>query len=111
MRPELKPVIHELEDLHSEMVKLVRENLPLLAEVHPDNKGSASNLLHYVALRRHDLRGLQERLAALGLSSLGRTEAHVLNGVEVVRRVLSSLEQAKPMHAPAAESGCEWKNK
>jgi len=38
---------------------------------------SICNLLHYLALRRHDLRPLQGRLSRLGLSSLGRLEAHV----------------------------------
>ena len=33
---------------------------------------SARNLLHYLAVRRHDIRKLQENLSALGLSSLGR---------------------------------------
>lgn len=40
--------------------------------------------MHYVELRRHDLRALQDRLAAVGLSSLGRAESCVaatLNGV------------------------------
>ncbi len=38
---------------------------------------SARNLAQYLELRRTDLRPLQERLAAAGLSSLGRGEAHV----------------------------------
>jgi len=38
---------------------------------------SARNLVHYLALRRRDLRELQDRLATLGLSSLGRTESCV----------------------------------
>src|ERR1700730_7093779 len=35
------------------------------------------NLSHYIALRAHDLTDLQYRLAARGLSSLGRSESHV----------------------------------
>jgi pyruvate kinase len=52
----------------------------------------ARNLLHYVALRRHDLRGLQRDLAALGLSSLGRTEGHVRSSIGSVLRILTHLE-------------------
>ncbi len=37
----------------------------------------AQNLADYLALRRHDLSGLQMRLSACGLSSLGRSEAKV----------------------------------
>jgi pyruvate kinase len=47
--------------------------------------------LHYLALRRHDLRGLQIRLAALGLSSLGRAESHVLATLDAVLAVLNKL--------------------
>jgi pyruvate kinase len=75
MQPELQPLIHELEDLHSETVNLVRENLPKLGQIHPENQSGATNLLHYLVLRRHDVRELQDQLTALGLSSLGRTES------------------------------------
>ena len=43
-----------------------------LQTIHSNFRDSARNLLHYLALRRHDLRPLQVALAALGLSSLGR---------------------------------------
>ena len=39
---------------------------------------AATNLACYLALRRRDIRRLQEGLSALGLSSLGRSEAGVL---------------------------------
>ena len=45
---------------------------------------SAENLLHYLALRSRDLRPLQNELAQLGLSSLGRAEAHVMATIEAV---------------------------
>ena len=46
------------------------------------DRPSGRNLLHYLALRQHDLRDLQRELAARGLSSLGRAEAHVLVTIE-----------------------------
>lgn len=52
---------------------------------------SATNLLHYLILRRFDLRRAQKRLAELGLSSLGRAESHVRDGLTSVRRALSLL--------------------
>src|SRR5208283_2782204 len=52
---------------------------------------SARNLLHYVALRRHDVRSLQQKLAALGLSSLGRCEAHVMASIDSVLNLLRQL--------------------
>ena len=45
---------------------------------------SAENLLHYLALRSRDLRPLQNELARLGLSSLGRAEAHVMATIDAV---------------------------
>src|ERR1700683_769102 len=102
--PQLPLLIQELEDLHSEMLTLANENLPVVLQVHKDNQASAGNLLHYLALRRHDIRELQERLAALGLSSLGRTEAHTLGALRAVMDVLSRLNGVKPSEVPAAES-------
>lgn len=56
----------------------------VLAPLPPDERASARNLIHYLELRRHDLRGLQARLAERGLSSLGRSEAYCLAAVEAV---------------------------
>lgn len=42
-----------------------------------EHRRSAINMVHYWALRQIDLRDLQTRLAEFGLSSLGRSEAHV----------------------------------
>jgi len=92
----------------------IRENLgadkvgPLrrLEEVHPSHRDSARNLLDYLALRRHDVRALQERLAALGLSSLGRAEAHVAATVDAVLDVLHQLAgraRVAPKDPPAVE--------
>ncbi|MGB3171321.1 MAG: pyruvate kinase [Rhodococcus sp. (in: high G+C Gram-positive bacteria)] len=67
-----------------------------LAAVHPCNRASAENLMHYMALRRHDVRFLQADLAALGLSSLGRSEAHVLASVDAVRAAVASLAGLEP---------------
>jgi len=61
------------------------------AHVHPDHRISATNLIHYLALRRHDIRQLQAQLAALGLSSLGRTESHVINAMDAVTKALNRL--------------------
>lgn len=52
---------------------------------------SARNLAHFLAMRRIDLRGVQERLAGLGLSSLGRAEPQVLASLERVIGVLRTL--------------------
>lgn len=55
-------------------------------------RASASNLLDYLALRRHDLRHLQLVLADLGLSSLGRSEAAARASLLAVLRVIERVE-------------------
>ena len=58
-----------------------------------DYRASARNISHYWAIRQIDLRGLQQRLAAFGLSSLGRSEPHVEATLRLVRSaVLAMLE-------------------
>jgi pyruvate kinase len=52
---------------------------------------SAANLAHYLAVRQHELRTLQDRLAEVGLSSLGRGEAHILANLDSVIDILSRL--------------------
>ena len=47
-------------------------------------RDSARNLLHYLAFRRFDLRRDQARLGRWGLSSLGRSESHVLYNLDAV---------------------------
>ncbi|MDT7746027.1 MAG: pyruvate kinase [Actinomycetota bacterium] len=62
-----------------------------IAQVDRDNAPSAVNLAHYWAVRQHDLRGLQRRLAAFGLSSLGRCEPHVRASLDAITAAASAL--------------------
>ena len=62
-----------------------------LRAVHPNHAAGAANLVHYVGLRRHDVRALQDRLAWIGLSSLGRAESHVLANLDKVLGLLHRL--------------------
>jgi pyruvate kinase len=59
---------------------------------------SALNLAHYLVLRQADLRLLQRRLMALGLSSLGRAEGRVLAVLDAVDGALGRMRRR-----PAAE--------
>lgn len=59
-------------------------------------QNSARNFLHYLALRQHDLRLLQMELSGLGLSSLGRLEAHTLVALEAVLVALHRLADLLP---------------
>ena len=94
-RQALDVLSTELQAIHADLLTLERELGQQLSDYGVRQK-SARNLIHYLALRRHDIRQLQEQLAALGLSSLGRTESHVLAGIERVLKVVHRLD------------GCEW---
>lgn len=71
-----------------------------LAEVTADYRSSAANMVHYWAIRQCDLRELQRRLAAFGLSSLGRSEPHVQATLQLVR--CAALAMLKGSWAPPA---------
>lgn len=91
-RDEWASLINDLEGIRGDMIRLVDESNDILRDVHPGQRASACNLLHYLALRSRDLRPLQARLAAAGLSSLGRAESHALGAVSAVLRVLHRLD-------------------
>ena len=88
---DIEGVLSELMAIRADMVAGLAMSQPHLAKVHVNYRDSARNLLHYLALRRRDLRPLQMRLATLGLSSLGRAESHVLATVDAVLGVLHRL--------------------
>jgi pyruvate kinase len=77
-------LIGELMSLRSDMIEFDRKYSQTFGDLHPVHRQSARNLLQYLAFRRRDLRSIQDRLAELGLSSLGRAESHVLATVEAV---------------------------
>jgi pyruvate kinase len=89
--PNVEDVLRELTAIRADMVADSALPHRRLDDVHANYRDSARNLQHYLALRRRDLRPLQHRLAALGLSSLGRAESHVLATVDAVLEVLHRL--------------------
>lgn len=86
--------------LHVQLVefrhKIAAETEDLLASWRPSIKrtefeSSAANLASYLAFRKADLRELQDDLATLGLSSLGRCEAHVLASIDALLASLARI--------------------
>ncbi len=72
----------------------------LLERAAPDSRESAYNLVHYLAVRRHDVRPLQDELGALGLSSLGRMEAHVMASLDAVGEAIDAMRGRVPPEGP-----------
>jgi len=100
----LQSAIRALWALRDEGEELIREHHPHLQWTHPNNRESLRNLLRYVAIRRHDIRDLQSELSRLGLSSLGRMEAHVLPSLNAVLAALHSIGRL-PMALPRNYQG------
>ncbi len=65
---------------------------------------SGQNLATYLALRRRDLRQVQAALMSWGLSSLGRSEARVVDNLDAVIATLALIAQKEgetlPKHPP-----------
>jgi pyruvate kinase len=71
-----------------------------LDRIHPTYLKSARNLVHYIALRHRDIRSMQQELAQLGLSSLGRAEAHVMATLDAVLAAAHGLAGRSWRHLP-----------
>ena len=70
---------------------------PWQRRTRPSLRVSARNLVHYWALRQHDLQDLQQTLSAYGLSSLGRSEPHVAATLAAVHALVKVLRgQQRP---------------
>jgi pyruvate kinase len=94
-------MLASLNALLGDMIELQSRFAPELARTHAGFRKSAGNLLHYLSLRHRDLRPLQEKLANFGLSSLGRSEPHVMATLDAVLRALYKLA-GQPQEPPAA---------
>jgi pyruvate kinase len=84
-------LIDELWALREHMLATEHAFSERLLAVSEPYRPSARNLAHYLALRQEDRRPLQEKLAWLGLSSLGNSESHVLANLDKVLGILHRL--------------------
>ena len=97
-RFEMGHALETLERVRRDLVESERRFEPVVASLPERTRASARNLIHYLALRSHDLEAVQRVLAGNGLSSLGRAEAHVLANLDAVLGVLYALlDRAAPL--------------
>jgi pyruvate kinase len=99
-----------LRAIRADLLAAERLHVDALARATPDRAASLRNFVHYLALRRHDIRPLQEHLARLGLSSLGRAESHALYSIEAVLHALGAMTGRddpwpSPSGAPCFDGG------
>ncbi len=103
-RARLTAVASCLSGLLDEAVNLENGFEALIEKIPPSHQPSAVNLIHYLALRRHDLRKFQRDLHSLGLSSLGRSEAYVMRSLEKVLTVIQRLQGIPPTSSATSQS-------
>jgi pyruvate kinase len=99
---ECKALIDELWSLRESMLEVESRLAPWIGSVDPAFLPSARNLAHYLALRHRDRRPLQDKLAWIGVSSLGRAESNVLANLDKVLGILHRLA-AMPWQSHAAD--------
>jgi hypothetical protein len=99
----LQSLIARLSEIQRSLINQEAEFRKQIMAAHPRCQKSARNLIHYLALRRHDIRQLQEQLAELGLSSLGRMESRTLFSIQAVLKVLNHLAQRGWVAMPGHE--------
>ena len=102
MSTSIPHLLEELRHLRRLALEMETEHQDQFHPLNEDARRSARNLLHYLGLRQQDLRDIQLNLSQLGLSSLGRLEAHTLFTLEAILRILETLagETPEPETAP-----------
>jgi pyruvate kinase len=99
---QARRLIPEVAELYERALKLEQEHIEGLQRMAEGYHDSARNLLHYLAVRQVDIRQIQMALAAIGLSSLGRMEAHTLSTLHAVLFALHRIanQDWKPAVSP-----------
>ncbi len=99
---KLDDLIKRLSEIRSSLAESESAFATRVGSIDPTYLKSARNLAHYIALRHRDIRNLQEELAQLGLSSLGRAEAHVMATLDAVLAAVHGLAGRSWQHLPRA---------
>ncbi|MFC2126603.1 pyruvate kinase, partial [Bacteroidota bacterium] len=65
--------------------------------VHPEFRKSARNLLHYLAVRQHDMRDINQTLGMLGVTRMINAEANVMPVLRSILRILYKFAEGKKL--------------
>lgn len=95
-------LLDQLLVLRQDGLRIEQSQAHALATVSPNFQASARNFLHYLAIRHQDIRPLQRDLSALGLSSLGVLESHVMASLNAVMARLENLSGQDESDKPQA---------
>lgn len=96
-----KAKIQELISQVNDLIKLARKAEThyedQLANIHPNYKKSARNLIHYRFMRAMDIRELQKELGYLGMSRLAKAESHLMASLQTNKAILKGFVEDKPI--------------
>jgi pyruvate kinase len=84
-------LVNELDGIMRDLLDYEAKHTARINKLHHSYETSARNLLHYLSLLRHDLFPIRKALSSFGLSSLGRSESHVMASIIAVLRLLNQL--------------------
>lgn len=96
----------QLRAIRADLLAAERRQLEAIALAPPERAASIRNFVHYLAMRRRDIRPLQEHLARLGLSSLGRAESHTLHAIDAVLHALGAMTGSAEPWPSSASAPC-----
>lgn len=91
---DAQSLIARLEVVRDDMLREEIAHAATLDRIAPAYRDSAANLLHYLTLRKYDLKDVQNDLSALGLSSVGHSERYTLRNVTNILYILHLLTGA-----------------
>jgi len=86
-----RSLIDQLWTIRRAMLANAERLAPWMRTMHAERIPSAINLAHYLALRQIDFRPVQAQLSWLGITSLGRSETHVLANLDKALGILHLL--------------------
>lgn len=95
---KIRAMMENIDNIIRNAFELEKQYEKELEKVHPNYQLSARNLIHYRALRSHNLKELQKGLGNIGLSRLARIQSHVLRSLCTNRTILESFI-GKDMHS------------
>ncbi len=84
-------MLKKIERLKDECILSEKKLAVHINEAHPFHKESILNLIHYMAIRSHDIRHLQTELSDLAISSQAHSEGYVMNNIQKTEFLIRML--------------------
>ena len=99
-KEKIQALIAQIDEIIKSAKELENEYGSQLSQVHPAYEKGARNLIHYRALRKHDLRNLQKQLGRLSMSRLANAESHVMAALITCKTILEGFIKEKRIKIP-----------